>query len=294
LARALLQPPPAEVLARRVESLSASRAAAVEAADAERRRIERDLHDGAQQQLVSLALDLRMLKARLADSGLAGTVDQIGDKLAMALAELREFARGIHPAFLSERGVGAAVDALVARAPLDVEAKVELPERLPAPVEAAAYFVVAEGLTNVIRYAETRNATVRVSEVGGEVVVVVTDDGKGGAIVEGGTGLRGLIDRLQVLDGRLDVTSPPGGGTTLVAHIPCEPGSQGMCATSVVPAPGGLVTSKRPSSTCSRSMSPRRPVPPSTIAPPLPSSVTRTTTSPPTRLTSTHALRVSA
>ena len=209
----------------RVEELRLSRLRIVEAADDARRRIERDLHDGAQQQLVSLALDLRMLKARLADSGLASTVDQIGEKLAVALAELREFARGIHPAFLSERGVGAAVEALVARAPLNVEASVELSERLPAPVEAAAYFVVAEGLTNVVRYAETANATVHVALRGGEVVVVVADDGKGGAVIEGGTGLRGLIDRLQVLDGRLEVTSPPGEGTRLEAHIPIERGS---------------------------------------------------------------------
>ena len=138
----------------RVEELRVSRLRIVEAADDARRRIERDLHDGAQQQLVSLALDLRMLKARLGDSGLSSTVDEIGDKLAVALAELREFARGIHPAFLSERGVGAAVEALVARAPLEVDAVVDLDERLPAPVEAAAYFVIAEGLTNVIRYAE--------------------------------------------------------------------------------------------------------------------------------------------
>ena len=209
----------------RVEELRVSRLRIVEAADDARRRIERDLHDGAQQQLVSLALDLRMLKARLADSGLASTVDQIGEKLAVALAELREFARGIHPAFLSERGVGAAVEALVARAPLDVEAVVELDERLPAPVEAATYFVVAEGLTNVVRYAETRNAGVHVSRSGGEVVVIVADDGKGGATIEGGTGLRGLMDRLAVLDGRLEVTSPPGGGTRLEAHIPIETGS---------------------------------------------------------------------
>jgi signal transduction histidine kinase len=209
----------------RVEELRVSRLRIVEAADDARRRIERDLHDGAQQQLVSLALDLRMLKARLGDSGLASTVDDIGDKLAVALAELREFARGIHPAFLSERGVGAAVEALVARAPLNVEASVDLQERLPAPVEAAAYFVVAEGLTNVVRYADTRNATVHVTRRGGEVVVVVTDDGRGGASVEGGTGLRGLIDRLTVLDGRLEVHSPLGEGTRLEAHIPIEPGS---------------------------------------------------------------------
>ncbi len=209
----------------RVEELRVSRLRIVEAADDARRRIERDLHDGAQQQLVSLALDLRMLKARLGDSGLSSTVDEIGEKLAIALAELREFARGIHPAFLSERGVRAAVEALVARAPLEVDAVVDLDERLPAAVEAAAYFVVAEGLTNVVRYAETKQARVRVSRVGGEVCVVVSDEGKGGATVEGGTGLRGLIDRLAVLDGRLDVDSPPGGGTRLEAHIPIEPGS---------------------------------------------------------------------
>ena len=175
--------------------------------------------------LVALALDLRMLKARLGDSGLSATVDEIGDKLQIALAELREFARGIHPAFLSERGVGAAVEALVARAPLTVETRIELSERLPAPVEAAAYFVVAEGLTNVVRYAGTRNAAVHVSQVAGEVVVVVTDDGRGGASIEGGTGLRGLVDRLAVLDGRLTVTSPPGEGTRLQANIPIEAGS---------------------------------------------------------------------
>jgi signal transduction histidine kinase len=209
----------------RVEELRVSRLRIVEAADDARARIERSLHDGAQQQLVALALDLRMLKARLGDSGLAGTVDEIGEKLALALAELREFARGIHPAFLSERGVGAAVEALVARAPLNVDATVELDQRLPAPVEAAAYFVVAEGLTNVVRYAETTDATVHVSLRGGEVIAIVADDGKGGAVVEGGTGLRGLVDRLQVLDGRLEVTSPPGGGTRLEAHIPVERGS---------------------------------------------------------------------
>ena len=196
----------------RVEELRVSRLRIVEAADDARRRIERDLHDGAQQQLVSLALDLRMLKARLGDSGLSSTVDEIGEKLAVALAELREFARGIHPAFLSERGVGAAVEALVARAPIEVDAVVELDERLPAPVEAATYFVIAEGLTNVVRYAETREALRACLAARRRGGVVVSDDGIGGATVDGGTGLRGLIDRLAVLDGRLDVVSPPGEG----------------------------------------------------------------------------------
>ncbi len=209
----------------RVEELRVSRLRIVEAADDARRQIERDLHDGAQQQLVSLALDLRMLKARLADSGLAGTVDQLGNKLAEALAELRELARGIHPSILSERGIGAAVEALVARAPLDVETSVELDARLPAPVEAAAYFVVAEGLTNVVRYADTRRASVRVRRRLDDVEVVVSDDGIGGATLSGGTGLRGLADRLAVLDGRLTLASPPGEGTRLEAHIPIQPGS---------------------------------------------------------------------
>ncbi len=209
----------------RVEELRVSRVRIVEAADDARRRIERDLHDGAQQQLVSLALDLRMLKARLGDSGLASTVDQLGAKLAEALAELREFARGIHPAILSERGLGPAVEALVDRAPLDVDYEVDLAERPPAPVEAATYFVIAEGLTNVARYAHTTRATVRVRRVGGDVEVVVSDDGVGGATLEGGTGLRGLNDRLAVLDGSLVLTSPEGGGTRLQARIPIEPGS---------------------------------------------------------------------
>jgi signal transduction histidine kinase len=218
----------------RVEELRVSRLRIVEAADDARRQIERDLHDGAQQQLVSLALDLRMLKARLGDSGLALTVDTLGEKLADALAELRELARGIHPAILSERGIPAAVEALVDRAPLDIAVDVRLDERLPAPVEAATYFVIAEGLTNVVRYAETRRAAVRVARVGGEVQVVVTDEGKGGATFEAGTGLRGLSDRLAVLDGRLRLTSPRGEGTRLEAYIPCMPGS--LVAEAAAPA----------------------------------------------------------
>jgi signal transduction histidine kinase len=209
----------------RVEELRLSRVRIVEAADDARRRIERDLHDGAQQQLVSLALDLRMLKARLSDSGLQSTVDQLGEKLAEALAELREFARGIHPAILSDRGLGPAVEALADRAPLEVEHDVALTGRLPAAVEAAAYFVIAEGLTNVVRYAETTRASVFVERDGGEVHVVVADDGIGGATIEGGTGLRGLIDRLAVLDGELMLDSPPGAGTRLEARIPIDPGS---------------------------------------------------------------------
>ncbi len=210
----------------RVEELRVSRLRIVEAADDARRRIERDLHDGAQQQLVSLALDLRMLRARIgSDAEASAAVDQIGAKLSGALAELREFARGIHPAILSERGIGPAVEALVQRAPLEVACEVTVEERLQAPVEAAAYFVVAEGLTNVVRYAHAKHVTVRVRRRAAEVEVLVADDGVGGAALEGGTGLRGLTDRLAVLDGRLIVHSPPGHGTRLEAYIPCHPGA---------------------------------------------------------------------
>jgi signal transduction histidine kinase len=204
----------------RVEDLRISRARIVEAADAARRRLERDLHDGAQQQLVSLALDLRLLRARLKGTDLVPMVEELSDKLAVALAELRELARGIHPAILTDRGLGPAVQGLADRVPLPVEVDVELPERPAAPIEAAAYFVVAEALTNVARYARAREARVEVRRNGEGVVVAVSDDGVGGAVVEGGTGLRGLQDRLAALDGRLSIHSPPGEGTTLRAVIP--------------------------------------------------------------------------
>ena len=204
----------------RVEDLRISRARIVEAADAARRRLERDLHDGAQQQLVSLALDLRLLRARLKGTDLVPMVEELSDKLAVALAELRELARGIHPAILTDRGLGPAVQGLADRVPLPVEVDVELPERPAAPIEAAAYFVIAEALTNVARYARAREARVEVRRNGEGVVVAVSDDGVGGAVVEGGTGLRGLQDRLAALDGRLSIHSPPGEGTTLRAVIP--------------------------------------------------------------------------
>ncbi len=204
----------------RVEELRISRARIVEAADAARRRLERDLHDGAQQQLVSLALDLRLLRARLKSTDVVPMVEEISDKLAVALAELRELARGIHPAILTDRGLGPAVQGLADRVPLPVEVDVELEER-PAPqIEAAAYFVTAEALTNVARYARAHEARVKIRRTGGGVEVVVSDDGVGGADIEGGTGLRGLQDRLAALDGKLAIHSPAGLGTTLRAVIP--------------------------------------------------------------------------
>ena len=204
----------------RVEDLRISRARIVEAADAARRRLERDLHDGAQQQLVSLALDLRLLRARLKGTDLVPMVEELSDKLAVALAELRELARGIHPAILTDRGLGPAVQGLADRVPLPVEVDVELDERPGAQIEAAAYFVTAEALTNVARYARAREARVEIRRTGDGVVVVVSDDGVGGADIDGGTGLRGLQDRLAALDGRLAIESPPGKGTTLRAVIP--------------------------------------------------------------------------
>ncbi len=204
----------------RVEDLRISRARIVEAADTARRRLERDLHDGAQQQLVSLALDLRLLRARLQGSDTVPMIDEISEKLGIALAELRELARGIHPAILTDRGLGPAVQGLADRVPLPVEVDVDLAERPAAQIEAAAYFVVAEALTNVARYAKADDARVEVKRQGDAIVVLVADDGVGGARVESGTGLRGLQDRLAALDGRLAIDSPPGAGTRLRAVIP--------------------------------------------------------------------------
>ena len=210
----------------RLEELRVSRLRIVEAADAARRRIERDLHDGAQQRLVALALDLRMLKARLKGQPEAqAMVDEISSRLTSALAELRELARGIHPAVLTDRGLAPAVGALADRAAVAIELEIAtgVEERLPPPIEAAAYFVVAEALTNVDRYAAATGARVAVRREGHEVVVVVADDGRGGVDVNAGSGLRGLQDRLAAVDGTLSIDSPPGEGTRLEARIPAPP-----------------------------------------------------------------------
>jgi signal transduction histidine kinase len=205
----------------RVEELRISRRRIVEAADDARRRIERDLHDGAQQQLVSLALDLRMLRARVGeDEAAAAAVDAIAAKLATALAELRELARGIHPAVLADHGLGPAIHALVSRVPLPVECDIDVDGRLPAPVEAAAYFVVAEGLTNVVKYANASRVRVHMRHRDGALEVTVTDDGVGGARMDVGSGLRGLSDRVAALEGRLELDSPLGEGTRVKAVIP--------------------------------------------------------------------------
>jgi signal transduction histidine kinase len=206
----------------RVQELRVSRRRIVEASDEARRQIERDLHDGAQQHLVGLALELRLLRTRVDDPELAAEVDRMAERLATALAELRELARGIHPVVLTRSGLDPAIRVVADRVPLPVECEVTVTERLPPAVEAAAYFVVAEGLTNVAKYAEAARAWVTVRAAGEGIEVIVGDDGVGGATIGSGSGLRGLADRIAAVDGTLAITSPPGAGTRLIAHIPCR------------------------------------------------------------------------
>jgi signal transduction histidine kinase len=189
----------------------------------QRRQLERDLHDGAQQRLVSLALTLRLARDKLGpDAGEARRLlDHSRQELDEALKELRELARGIRPTALTGSGLAGAVEALARRAPLPVELG-ELPaHRFPEQVELTAYFVVSEALTNVAKHASATQAWVTVIQWGGRLAVEISDDGVGGADIDRGTGLRGLADRLAAIDGRLDVDSKPGGGTTVRASIPC-------------------------------------------------------------------------
>jgi signal transduction histidine kinase len=211
----------AELLAR-LEDLRASRARLVEAADAERRRLERNLHDGAQSRLVALALQLRLAHDRAPEGSETRTLlDGALDELRTGLKELRELARGIHPAVLSERGLAPALRMLATRAGLPVELDVALRGRLSAAAETAAYYVVAEALTNVTKYAQADHASVRARQTDGRIVIEISDDGIGGADAAAGSGLRGLVDRVGALDGRLEITSPPGHGTHLRAELPC-------------------------------------------------------------------------
>jgi PAS domain S-box-containing protein len=208
----------------RLEELAASRARIVTAGDTERRRLERNLHDGAQQRLVALALALRLARAQL-DSDPAGaraTLTDAAAELALALDELRELARGLHPAVLTDHGLRAAVEMLAGRVPVPVEIE-EVPDgRLPEPVEAAAYYLIAEALTNVTKYAGAATVRVRIAARAEGVFVEVSDDGVGGADPAGGSGLRGLADRVEALGGSLEVSSPGGAGTTLRAQIPAR------------------------------------------------------------------------
>ena len=206
----------------RLEALRASRARIVEAGDAERRRLTRDLHDGAQQRLVSLKIDLQLARERwdAEPDEARELLDRAIDNADAAVGDLRDLASGIHPAVLAQRGLDAAIEALATRAPLPVEFETQLGGRLPSAVETAAYFVVAEALTNVAKYAGAGHARVDVRRAGPDLVVEVSDDGAGGAVLDGGSGLRGLADRVGALDGTLEVDSPPGAGTLVRARVP--------------------------------------------------------------------------
>jgi signal transduction histidine kinase len=201
--------------------LRASRARIVEAGDAARRRIERDLHDGAQSRLVAVSLLLRSARTRAdSDDDLAALLDQAQEELQTSMKELRELARGIHPIVLTDRGLEPALRVVISRAPVPVTLEIDAAERLPPPVETAAYFVVSEALANVAKYARASQASVAVRRSNGRVTVEVADDGIGGANATSGSGLRGLADRVAALDGTLSLDSPKGRGTRLRAEIP--------------------------------------------------------------------------
>jgi signal transduction histidine kinase len=221
--RELLGPLRSRELARRVEDLTESRAGVVDAADAERRRIERDLHDGAQQRLVSLAVNLGLAKATLTDlpDDARRVIDEAHREAKEAITELSDLVRGLHPPVLEDRGLDAALSGLAARTPVPVRVNVDLPERPPPTVEAVAYFVVSEALANVTKHAAATQVDVEIVRSGPTLRVTVTDDGVGGADPAGGTGLRGLAKRVYSVDGTLRLDSPAGGPTVLAAELPC-------------------------------------------------------------------------
>jgi signal transduction histidine kinase len=218
LANARLQ---AELRAR-VNELSESRARIVEIGDAERRRLERNLHDGAQQRLLSVALGLRLVETRLATHpDEAELVERSRLELEQSLQELREVAHGIHPAVLSDHGLAVALEAVVARSPVPVRLSMDLDGRLPEPIEAATYYLVCEALSNTAKHARASMATVQICREDGLLLVEIADDGGGGADMANGSGLRGLADRVAALDGRFSVSSAAGGGSVIRAEIPC-------------------------------------------------------------------------
>jgi signal transduction histidine kinase len=222
-ARALLGPSRAEELEHRVEHLTQTRAGVVDAADAERRRLERDLHDGTQQRLVSLAMNLGMARAQAATTEEARqAIAEAHEEAKAALAELRDLIRGLHPAVLEDRGLDAALSGVVARMPIPVRLSVDLASRRPpAVIEAVAYFVVSEGLANIAKHAQASQAEVVVQRAGDRLHVIIADDGVGGADPARGTGLTGLARRASSVDGTFEITSPPGGPTLLTVDLPC-------------------------------------------------------------------------
>jgi signal transduction histidine kinase len=222
VSRALLGPTRAEELEHRVEQLTQTRAGVVDAADAERRRLERDLHDGTQQRLVSLAMNLGMARVQAVNEDDARqAIAEAHEEAKAALSELRDLIRGLHPAVLEDRGLDAALSGVAARMPIPVRLTVDLPRR-PAPViEAVAYFVVSEGLSNIVKHAQASQAEVFVQRAGDRLHIIVSDDGNGGADPARGTGLAGLAKRASSVDGTFEVSSPIGGPTLLSVDLPC-------------------------------------------------------------------------
>jgi signal transduction histidine kinase len=223
MARALLGPTPEAELAAQVNRAETGRTAAVDSAEAERRRIERDLHDGAQQRLVALAANLGAAREKLQDDPDEGRemVAVAHEEAKAALAEIRDLVRGIHPVILEDRGLDAALSAVVARSPVPVSLDLQVPTRPPQAVESAAYFVVNEALTNIARHARATRAHVSIARAGDRLVVEVRDDGIGGADPDRGSGLQGLRDRVAALGGTMFVISPAGGPTTISVELPC-------------------------------------------------------------------------
>ncbi|WP_405784259.1 histidine kinase [Streptomyces sp. NBC_00859] len=224
-AAALLGPNRAKELERRVENLAESRAGVVDAADAERRRIERDLHDGAQQRLVSLAMNLGIARAALTDlpPEARQVIDEAHREAKEAIEELNNLVRGLHPAVLDDRGLDAALSGIAARAPLPVDLTVEIGRRPTPTVEAVAYFVVSEALANVAKHARARWVSVELRSRGDLLRINVVDDGRGGADPSGGTGLAGLAQRVGSVDGTFSINSPAGGPTVITVELPCGP-----------------------------------------------------------------------
>ena len=221
-ARALLGPSRAEELEHRVERLAETRAGVVDAADAERRRLERDLHDGTQQRLVSLAMRLGLARAERPDEAQAHQViAEAHEEAKAALAELRHLVRGLHPAVLEDRGLDAALSGVAARLPIPVRLTVDVPRRPSPTIEAVAYFVVSEGLSNIAKHAQASQAEVFVQRTNGRLHIIVSDDGVGGADPARGTGLTGLANRAASVDGTFEIASPPGGPTLLTVELPC-------------------------------------------------------------------------
>lgn len=223
LALALLGPNRAERLAEHAQHLQASRARGVDAAEAERRRIERDLHDGAQQRLVAVAISLGRAKNKLDEDPVAarGLIDEAHADAKLAVSELRDLARGIYPAVLADRGLDAALSAQAAKSPVPVDVQVDVEPRPPAAVETTAYFIVGETLTNIAKHSGATRAEVKVWRSDDKVIVEITDNGKGGAELQPGGGLAGLADRAATIDGVLTAVSPVGGPTVIRADLPC-------------------------------------------------------------------------